>query len=436
MTVASAAAARRTPSRSLRRIALVAACPFPSPQGSQVFVGQMARHLATAGHEVHLLTYGQGSGLAPDGVVHHRIARLPGDDSSRSGPNLAKPFLDVLLAQRLARIVRERRIDVVHAHNYEAAVAALAARMISGAPVVYHSHNLMGDELETYFAGGVLRRFAAGIGRMLDAQVPPRADRTIALCDWSARALVAAGCQAEKITVIAPAVEDDGALPDGATARRALGIGDGDFVVGYVGNLDTYQNLELLVAAMSRLIGNAAARGAGGRPRLLVVTHGGGAPLRPLLAAAGLEAGLEAGLKAGLKEGQAAIVVEDADFEQVRRAMAASDVLALPRRLGSGYPVKLLNYMSAAKAVVSAGCGSKVLTDGVDAVVVEDDDAQAFAAALVALREDPRRRKALGEAARRRFLAGMTWQAVLPRIEAVYDGLREAGGRSGETESQ
>jgi glycosyltransferase involved in cell wall biosynthesis len=102
-----------------------------------------------------------------------------------------------------------------------------------------------------------------------------------------------------------------------------------------------------------------------------------------------------------------------------------SDVVALPRRLGSGYPVKLLNSMSAAKPVVSAGCGSKVLTHGVDAIVVGDDDPGALASALDLLRRDDARREALGRAARRTFLEERTWERVLPRIEEVYAGLRE-----------
>jgi 1,2-diacylglycerol 3-alpha-glucosyltransferase len=427
-----------------RRIALVAACPFPSLQGSQVFVGQMAERLAAAGHDVHLLTYGQGAEQVGRGYRHHRIARLPGDDSRRSGPNAAKPVLDAMLAARLVSLVRRERIDLVHAHNYEAAAAALVAKIATRVPVVYHSHNLMGDELATYYSRPLARRAAMLAGALLDREIPRRADAVVALCAWSAARLLEAGCPAARLHVIPPAVADDGAVPDGAAARRALGIADGDYVVGYVGNLDAYQNLPLLLEAFGRLRrscpggdGRQAAEsaageagrdagggetlvgqgGAGGAPRararLLIATHSRSADFRRFAAAYGF--------------GDALLVVDATGYAEARLAITASDVLALPRRLGSGYPVKLLNFMSAGRAVVSAGCGSKVLRDGVDGLVVGDDDPDAFAAALDRCRADPALRAQLGKQARQSFLAGMTWEAVLPQIEGVYAGLREQG---------
>ncbi len=396
----------------VRRIALVAACPFPSPQGSQVFVGQMAEQLAAAGHTVHLLTYGQGVEQVGRGYRHHRIARLPGDDSGRSGPNAAKPLLDAMLARRLVRLVREERVEVVHAHNYEAAIAALVARAVTGAPVVYHSHNLMGDELETYFGSKPARLVASLAGRMLDRGVPARADRVVALCDWSAARLREAGCRAESLFVIPPAVEDDGPLPVRAGDRLALGLDPEEFVVGYCGNVDAYQNLPLLLDAVGQ-----AVRETGGGIRLLVASHAVPEAFRRLVAGAGL--------------GDAVRVLEVGGHVEARRALAVSDVAALPRRLGSGYPVKLLNSMSAAKAVVSAGCGSKVLRDGVDGLVVGDDDPAALARAIVRCRRDPAVRGRLGEEARRTFLGRMTWSVVLPQIERVYEGLREPGVHDG-----
>lgn len=406
---------------SPRRIALVAACPFPSPQGSQVFVGQMAERLAAAGHDVHLLTYGQGAEQVGRGYRHHRIARLPGDDSRRSGPNLIKPLLDAMLARKLVSLVREQGIGILHAHNYEAAVAALAAGAWCRVPVVYHSHNLMGDELETYFESSPARRAAALAGGLLDRSVPRRADSVIALCRWSADRLVAAGCAAEAVHVIPPAVDDDGPLAVHAADRAFLGLGAGDFVVGYVGNLDAYQNLGLLFEAMARSVASGKARGpgeeAGPRPRLLVASHAIPADFPGPQVQAAL--------------GDSLRMVEVHGPAEARRALSACDAVALPRRLGSGYPVKLLNSMSAAKAVVSAGCGSKVLRDGLDALVVPDDDAPALADALEVLRRDPARRGRLGEEARRTFLRELTWERVLPRIEEVYAGLREPAGRPG-----
>lgn len=397
------------------RVALVAACPFPSAQGSQVFVGQMAEALATAGHQVHLLTYGQGFEVFGKGYRHHRTPRLPGDDAARSGPTALKPILDLMLVRALVRLCRRERIEIVHAHNYEAAAAALAARAVTGVPVLYHSHNLMGDELETYFEGRLAKRAAARVGAALDRAIPPRADRTIALCAHSAELLLRAGCDPERLAVIPPAVVDDGPAQADACARRRFGLEPDDFVVGYCGNLDAYQNLELLLGAFAIASVGEAAGQPPNRLRLLLASHRlDRAAVARLIAPIGAAA-------AGR-----VVTVEVHGYAEARAVIAASDLVALPRRLGSGYPIKLLNSMSAAKVVVTAGCGSKVLSDGVDGIVVRDDDPAAMAAAMASCAARPDRGRSLGEAARRRFLATATWQAVLPQIEQVYRDLAGA----------
>ncbi|RMF19186.1 MAG: glycosyltransferase family 1 protein [Deltaproteobacteria bacterium] len=390
------------------RIAVVAACPFPSPQGSQVFAGQMARALARRGHEVHLVTYGQGTLCEEGGVRHHRARRLPGDDSSRSGPNLMKPVLDAMLARLLARLTVRLRFDVLHCHNYEAAVVGLAVRAVRRIPVVYHSHNLMGDELPTYYRGRCARRVAGAAGRLLDCTVPRRADRVVALCGPSAGRLLELGVPPERMAVVPPAVDDDGPAGPPAVARAQLGLPASAFIVGYAGNLDGYQNLSDLASACRA----AASRMEGRRLIWLVVTHEDGRRLQAVLEDAGAV--------------DLCRVIPASGYARARLAMEACDVLVLPRRSGSGFPIKLLNYMSLGRPVVVAGCGAKGVTDGVDALVVEDGDVWGFAAALARLASDDRLAASLGGQARRTFLRNYTWSAVLPEIERLYDSVTAA----------
>jgi glycosyltransferase involved in cell wall biosynthesis len=393
------------------RIAMVAACPFPSPQGSQVFIGEMCARLVGRGHSVHLLTYGQGRSVESAGVEHVRIARLPGDDASRSGPTPLKPILDFMLSVALYRLLGRHRFDVVHCHNYEAAMVGIAVRALRGAPVVYHSHNLMGDELPSYFSGSLTRACAAAFGGRLDRHVPRAADAAIALCRYSAGVLAELGVDPGRISVIPPAVEDPGPAGARAPARRALGLGDDEAVVAYAGNLDAYQNLSVLVTGFARLCAARAAR----PTTLLVATHGPDASFTALLRAAGV-----------LEQTR---VVRCDGFGAVKEAMDAADVVVLPRRGGSGWPVKLLNYMAAGRAIVSAGCGGKVLEDGVDGLVVADDDAVALAEACGRVLDDAELARRIGAGARRTYLSHLTWDAVLPAIEGVYERVVLGCGR-------
>lgn len=386
------------------RIAVVAACPFPSPQGSQVFVGEMCEALAGRGHEIELLTYGQGGeGEGASGAyAHRRIRRLPGDDALRSGPTLVKPALDLLLARELSCMLARERFDLVHAHNYEAGAVAVATRVGRGVPVVYHSHSAMAEELPSYFATSVAKRCASFLGAGFDRTVPRAADHVIALSLDAAGAMRSAGVRAEDLTVVPPALAEIGDGPSRDAARRDLAVAADRFVVGYCGNLDGYQDLDIVAAAIARM---AAARPATA-PLWLVFTHALDTRFARMLERSGAAPWTR--------------VVVARSFAEVRTGMAACDTLTLPRRAPSGFPIKLLNYMAAARPVVTGIAGERLLGADGGGCVAAGSSPDRWADVLERLRADPGRGEALGRAARRRFVSDHTWDAVLPDLERVY----------------
>jgi glycosyltransferase involved in cell wall biosynthesis len=82
--------------------------------------------------------------------------------------------------------------------------------------------------------------------------------------------------------------------------------------------------------------------------------------------------------------------------------------------------------MAAGCAVVSTTIGAEgfALESGREAIVA--DTPEAFAAAVLALLDDPARRVALGERARV-FAAQYDWQRVGPLLDEVYDELLAGG---------
>ena len=358
----------------------------------------MCERLGERGHDVHLLTYGQGEPFRDERFTHHRARRLPGDDAMRSGPTPLKPVLDAMLTFSLDRLLSSSRFDVAHCHNYEAAAVGIAARLRQRVPVIYHSHNLMGDELPTYFDRPRAKTAAGHFGWFLDSQIPRRADHTVALCDQSAGILRELGVDREKISVVPPAVGDSAAfVRDADSAKRS----PGRFVVGYCGNLDRYQNLDALVRGCAIVAGRSG-RGV----ELRLITHGP-----------------EEGEISRLREaaGPAELrAVPCPDYAAAASEMAACDVLALPRRSGSGFPIKLLNYMSLGRPIVSNACGAKALVDGESGIVVSDDDSEALAQAFERLAADPQAASGLGAAARAEFERKFTWDRIVEGIEDVY----------------
>jgi len=364
------------------RVALVIAGPFPAFRGSQVLVSHIADGLRSRGHAVELVTYGT------------RLAERP-------GPGLRRLAVDAALLVRLVARVWRERIDVIHAHNYEAAVAGLVAARLTGRPLVYHGHCAMADELPTYTASPRLRRLAARIGRLLDAQVPRRADFCIAVTDALGARLRRVGVRDDAVACIEPVAAPGELRPVGETGADPL--------VCYAGNLDGYQNLTFLLAAFRRI------RAAEPAARLVLVTHADAQANAARLMAGTPGAGVE--------------IVQAASYDEVRARLARAAVTVCPRIEGSGFPMKLLNYMAEGKAIVASAGSAKGLVDGVTARIVPDGDADAFAAAVVALLRDAALRRRLGHAARASVEDLGPWENVLDRIEAVYHRVVAGRGR-------
>ncbi|MGH7536728.1 MAG: glycosyltransferase family 4 protein, partial [Gemmatimonadales bacterium] len=205
-------------------------------------IQRMAEVLGQRGHEIHLVTYHLGDPLpAAPPYRLYRTRRLPTYQKQSPGPALQKLLVvDPFLARLLRRVLREHRVDLIHAHHYEGLlVARMAARRL-GLPIIYDAHTLLGTELGHYVPGP-LQGLAARTGDWLDRILPPRADHVISVSQAIRDHLVATGAMAaDRITVIGNGVEQDHF--DVGNGSRA----EGERLI-FTGNLAPYQGIDLLL---------------------------------------------------------------------------------------------------------------------------------------------------------------------------------------------
>jgi 1,2-diacylglycerol 3-alpha-glucosyltransferase len=376
---------------------MIAASRFPFPQGSQVLIGQLAQALQRQGHTVRLLTYPDGIGALPAGVRLERVPKLPGLGPVRGPLSPQKLVLDLLLVRALRRLLHTWRVDVVHAHNIEGLAVALAAvrGRFAGLPVIYHIHNAMSLELHTYFRSRPARWLAGQAGRWLDAELPRRAAWCIALTQTALPYFQERGVA--RLSCIPPAIDLEPG--EAAPARDALGPGP---LVLYAGNLDAYQDLDLLFDAFRQV---AAARPAA---RLVLSTNARPDRWRARAGTLGI--------------GGKVHFAPSHDFGEVRNLLAAADVAVCPRLACLGMPIKLLNYMAAARPIVVSAGSASGLRHMHNAWVVPNGDVDGMAAAILAVLDDPALACRLGLAARRTVEAEHNWDRIVPDLEAVYAG--------------
>ncbi len=379
------------------RVLQVAAFPFPSSQGSQVYVSGMARALARRGHEVTLACYAHGVGEPDPALRMLRAPPWPGYNNLRAGPDRVKPLLDLALGARLWRRRGEGAWDIVHAHNVEAPILAWPAAYALGAPLVYSAHTLLGAELPNYLHGAAARRAGAVLGGVVDRALPRVVQAAVVLSEEAEAAMRAGGCP--EVALIPPGVdaEDlDGADPDRARAR--WGLGEGPWVA-YAGNPDVYQDLPVLVRAVAEL----HARRIPDAPGLLMISA---SPMPELEA-------LAAPIPAARRR-----FIQANTWTEVRDLLACAQLAASPRGSCPGFPIKLLNTLGLGLPTVCAPGSARDIAGVVRAPHAE------FGEVILGLCRDRAQREALGRAAAADVRERFTWEASALRLEALYERLR------------
>lgn len=381
---------------------MIAACPFPQPRGTPLRVQRMAESLARRGHSVHLVTYHLGSGSVSDRVTVDRIRRVPSYRKTSPGVTYQKLLLlDTLLTSKLARVLRQYRFDVIHAHHYEGLLAAAVARKGTRLPLVYDAHTLLASELRynhLYLPAGVKSR----LGGFLDRHLPRWADHVIAVAEPIRDRLVADGAVSEsQVSVISNGVELDQFDVSGSSTSPG-GSRSGVERLIFAGNLADYQRIDILLEAFRQI---HAARPA---TRLQLVTN------------SSFDRHERHARRLGIRD---AIDILDVDFARFPAVLAATHIALNPRTECDGIPVKLLNYMAAARPTVSfAGCAPGV-RHGETGWLVENRDASAFAQGVLALLADPVAAERIGRNARAHVEKFHDWNRICEQIEEVYDEL-------------
>ncbi len=204
--------------------------------------------------------------------------------------------------------------------------------------------------------------------------------------------------------VYSPAVDGSG-----VRARHNLA---GKTVVGFIGTFGRWHGAEVLAEAWGRLLKEDPdlRRGAA----LLMVGDGLTMPL------------VKEAL-AGYGAGDASVLTGLVPQAEGPAHLAAADILVashVPNADGTpffGSPTKLFEYMAMGRGIVASDLDQigEVLRDGETALLVRPGDPDALARGIRRLIDDEALRRRLGDAARRKAVAGHTWEEHTRRIVAA-----------------
>lgn len=402
------------------KIAMVAACPFPANHGSPASIREMSEALVKLGHEVHIVTYPVSEQIPVHGVTVHRVSLpivKPG--GVRIGPSAIKLVYDFLLIFKLISVMRRHGIDVIHAHNYEAAMVGWIAKVFARRPMIYNAVTTMKDELPTY--DFIRPRMAAVLlGRVLDYVVPRGADIVTVVSDELADYQVRQGIPPGRVRVVPAGVNVEMfAHADGAKIRDRHGL-VGVPLVMYTGAFEEFQRIDCLLQAMQWVVR------CNPRAHLMLVGN--------VKHAANLRKYSDMAL--GLGIGGHVTFLETVPLSELPDYLAAADIAVVPRSDCPGHPVKLLNYMAAAKPIVSFKGGGKGLHHMHNGYLAENHDCTALGRGIEFLLGHPELARSLGARAQNTIRDAFDWDTLARGIEILYQQLVDGADSASATDGK
>jgi len=386
------------------RVVMVAACPFPANHGTPGAIRELAMHLAAQGHEVHIVTYPQSEDIAIEGLHVHRV-RIPffKPGPITIGPSFERIIYDILMVPKLIQVILKHKINIIHAHNYEANIAGAMAKWVTWRPLIYNGVTSMADELPSY--GGIPAGLARGIGKVLDWVVPRLSNVIMVLSDELKDYLVGLGNSAEKVLVVPPGVELEWlSSGHGEAVRAKLGIDAKTPIVLYTGALETFQRIDYLLQAMALVCEQDA------RSILVIAANVDNSKAlndyRAMVASLGISDRVK--------------FIASVPLSELPDYLDAASVTVVPRPSCPGYPIKLLNYMAASRAVVSFAGSAKSLIHGYSGYIAADDDVEDLARGISMLIKDPAIAIMLGARARQSLEGVFDWGTIASGVADVY----------------
>jgi glycosyltransferase involved in cell wall biosynthesis len=296
----------------------------------------------------------------------------------------------------LRRLTRDRRIDIVHSHEYKTdLIAWLLARAERVVPLAT-AHGWTGSSLKErwlYYAP--------------DKRLLARFPQVISVSDEIRDTLIRAGARPERVVTVLNGIDParfTRTATQGAAVRSEFGLTSDMVLIGSVGRLEHQKRFDLLIDAFADLHRT--------RPELRLLIAGDGS-LRETLASQVTATGL----------GSSCIIAgHRTDIIEVVQALdlfvQASDY--------EGTPNSVLEAMALGTPVVATTAGGthQLISDGVHGRLVPPGRADLIGRAIAEALSDRAAMQRWAAAARAQVETELSFETRMRRVEAIYEQLR------------
>ena len=383
------------------RVLVLAPHPFYQDRGTPIDVHLVLRVLSERpGTTVDVVTYHEGEDVDLPNVCLHRSRRLPGLEGIQPGFSMKKVLADVLLFFKAWALVRENDYDLIHAGE-EAVFLAMFFKRMHDIPYAYDLDSSIAQQLVEQKP--YLDAFSE-IFNWTERQAIQESLINFPVCNALAD-LCRENGSGKTVTLHDISQLDDPDDSDPERLRQEIDAEGPVFL--YVGNLEPYQGIDLLLESFQ-----VAQRR---EPALTLVIIGGSPEDIDHYRARASELGIKEDTE----------FLGPRPFEHLGDYLSGADVLVCSRREGINTPMKIFPYLHSGRPVLATDLRThnQVLTG--DEAFLAPDNPEGFAEGMLELARDPSLRTRLGQNGRAFVERNHTFEAHRERLNEAYDWIEE-----------
>jgi glycosyltransferase involved in cell wall biosynthesis len=362
------------------RILFLAPHPFFQARGTPIAVDLLLNVLSKLGHQIDVVTFAEGEDRHYPNVHIYRAQSTIKVSGIRPGFSIKKLYCDWGLYRTARDLIRKKQYDLVHAVEEAAFLGLIFARRY-GLPFIYDMDSSLSAQMANK---SVLFSLLRPLLTRIEARPLKNALAVAPMCQDLADV---AGQLRDPSSIFvikdvslldAPGEGEDSVA---STALRDIVKNDLPIVL-YVGNLEKYQGIDLVLQAAQQLSLT--------QPVANFVFIGGVAEdiqkYRDMAEGLGIE--------------NFVYFLGPRPVEQLGTYLRQADILVSPRTQGTNTPMKIYSYLHSGIPTVATRLPTHTQVMNDDIAVLTEPDAAAFALALRSLLDDPEKRQLIGRQAR------------------------------------
>lgn len=382
----------------MKKILFISPQPFFQWRGSPIRVNFNILALTELGYNVDLLTLPIGENKEFENGRVIRVANPMSIQNVPIGPSLSKIFFDVLLFYKGLRLCMKNNYTIIHGVEEAGMIAVVLARLFK-AKSIFEKHSDPFSYKKGFLKNSLLTLYAQvekltvrlcdaviGTGKGLVGQVDKMGYKTRAFHIFDIPSSLAEPL-AEKVDQM----------------RNKLVKEEGEILVTFVGSFALYQGVELMFATIPKVVQKNE------HIRFIII----------------------GGTDDEIAQKQAVLKQQHVDTavtfsgkvspDALPEYLYASDILLSPRISGVNTPLKILDYMKAAKPIMATDVPShRLLLDEATAVFAKPVPEQ-LAVALNRLAGDEKKRRQMGAAGRNLYETKYNFDNYRHQLAKCYE---------------